>query len=180
MTMGRKNKKDIVADRRSVVAKLYLQGMWQTDIAAQVGVTQQQVSKDLVIIREKWKQSTISDYSAKVDEELAKINLLEQEYYDAWNRSKKEFVSKSTKRRKPADSKTYKISEKQKKVEERNGNPQYLQGVQWCIDQRCKILGIPAKLPTQPLEHSFDLSGLTMEQLQVLEAVKTKTDVAGS
>lgn len=172
MSLGRKNKQDAVDQRRSIVAKLFLQGMWQSDIAKHVNVTQQQVSKDIAVIRDTWRKSTIEDYNSKVDEELAKINLLEQEYYDAWNRSKDPFKARSIKGRQVGESSE--IVEKQERTEERNGDPRYLQGVQWCIEQRCKILGIPSKLPTQPVDHTFDLSNLSDEELALLAAIKHK------
>jgi predicted transcriptional regulator len=177
MKTGRKNTLDAVANRRATVARLFLQGMWQADIAKHVNVTQQQVSKDIQVIRALWSKSMVEDYNQKVDEELAKINLLEQEYHEAWSRSKEQFKSRSIKGRAIGEENPTQLVEKHERTEERVGDPRYLQGIQWCIEQRCKIMGIPDKAPKQEVVHSLDLTDLSDEQLRLLSEIKSKIDV---
>jgi transposase len=180
LARGRKNKDDAVAHRRAIVAKLFLQGMWQSDIAKHVNVTQQQVSSDIQFLRKQWRTTAIDDYKAKQDEELAKINLLEQEYYEAWNKSKTQFKARSIKGRELEGSEgqsAKQIIEKQERTEDRVGDPRYLQGIQWCIEQRCKILGIPNKAPDQEIKHSLDLSNLSAEELLLLSKIKNLSGV---
>lgn len=130
------------------VKNLYLRGMYQADIARQLGVTQQQVSYDLKIIQTRWAEKTAIDFDLEKQKELSRIDTVEREYWEAWERSKGEKVKARQetngrdKSGKPMVSKA--VSEKEQMI----GNPQFLQGVQWCITERCKLLGLvaPAKL----------------------------------
>lgn len=61
-----------------------------------------------------------------------------------------------------------------KRSEQRNGNLAYLSGVQWCIDRRCKILGLDAPIKAQINaqlsvgELEFDPEKMTTEELQAI------------
>jgi hypothetical protein len=74
--------------RREQVAVLYCQGRYQTEIARQLGVTQQQISLDLQILRQKWLASALRDFDAAKAQELQKLDVLEREAWEAWERSK--------------------------------------------------------------------------------------------
>ncbi len=124
------------------IARLYLRGITQAEIGEQIGVSQRQVSYDLAILRERWKQSSLIDFDAAKAEELAKIDALEAEYWQAWNESKREKKRQAAKKRGEQ-------TETSLTTEERNGDPRYLQGVQWCIEQRCKILEIGIKVKSE-------------------------------
>ena len=78
------NNKSIISERRKRIAELYLQGKWQTEIAKEVGVTQQQVSQDLAVLRRLWMQSSLVNVDKIKAKELAKIDRLESEYWKAW------------------------------------------------------------------------------------------------
>lgn len=121
-----------VQERRSRVAEMYLRGKMQTEIAAEFGVNVAQISRDLKAIRQEWLKSRVCDFDTLKTEELAKINALEVEYWQAWQQSRKfQFKRFSGKA----------IRVGVRRVV-RDGNPAFLQGVQWCISERCKILGI--------------------------------------
>lgn len=123
--------------RRHEVAILYLRGETQWDIATKIGVDQGQISRDLVAIRESWKQE---DKDARY-KELARIDVLEIEYLKAWERScrPKERKSAKTTTAGTADHKEATIV-----TEMRDGNPKFLDGIMRCIERRCAILGIDA------------------------------------
>ncbi len=61
-----------------------------------------------------------------------------------------------------------------KRSEQRNGNPAYLSGVQWCIDRRCKLLGLDAPIKAQINaqldvgELEFDPEKMSNEELQAI------------
>ena len=63
-------------------------------------------------------KSSVSDFNQRKAEELAKIDNVEREAWVAWTTSKGNQT--------PA------------------GDPRFLQNVQWCIQKRCKILGLDA------------------------------------
>ena len=100
----------------ATIAEMYCQRALQVDIAAKLGVSQQQISYDLRIIRKRWQKSAIRDFDMHRAEELAKIDNLEMEYWRAWKSGAPEDQRAS----------------------------QYLSGVMACIDRRCKLLGIDA------------------------------------
>ena len=126
------------------IARLYLQGQNQTSIAAVIGVTQQTVSADLKLIRKRWRESSLKDFDEAIAQEIAKIDLVEAEYWQQWDKSK---LPRHTR-------KTEKCSQgaKTTAIEEPGlCNPQYLNGVMNCIDRRCRLLGLDSELKYQDL-----------------------------
>jgi hypothetical protein len=94
---------------------MYLRGRRQTYIATKLGISQQQVSYDIKQLRRRWRESSVVNFNEAAQEQLARIDELERTYWIAWERS-------------TTDTKV--------------GNASFLEGVQWCVEQRCKILGI--------------------------------------
>jgi predicted transcriptional regulator len=118
------------------ITALYLRGTTQSDIGKELGVVQSQVSYDLKEIQKRWRESALVNINEVKQRELARIDELEIEYWQAWRRSIGE-VTKTVTSRNALRGDTASISK-----ETLNGNPAYLQGVQWCIEQRCKLFGI--------------------------------------
>lgn len=108
----------------------YLQGWTQRKIADALGVTQQQVSYDLQQIRAEWKERTALALDEHKTCELAKIDNMESGYWQQWQNS----IDTS---------------------EHKSGYVGYLDGVQWCIEQRCKILGLYAPTQTRNENSTF-------------------------
>jgi hypothetical protein len=130
----------LIDQRRERVAESYLRGRRQYEIAEAEGVVDSVITKDLQAIRKKWRESSVRDFDEHVSRELDKIDLLEREHWEAWERSKKEkTVSRTSKKtgKNPADEASI---EKQ----QRDGNPAFLEGVLKCIERRCKLLGLDA------------------------------------
>jgi hypothetical protein len=162
--------------RRQIVADRYLRGQTQFAIAQSLEVSQQTVSSDVVAIRKEWRKSALIDFDAKQDRELAKIDALEREYWDAWERSKTEKQHTRTRKR------TGKAAgdEAEVRKEPRDGNPKFLEGVRQCIYLRCRILGfIKEKIEDQPplgatvnVQQNFNLAVLTDEQLEQFERIR--------
>lgn len=128
------------SDRRNI-ARLYLQGRYQADIAEELGISQSTVSRDIEYLIAEWKKERVYDINEAKARELAKIDNLEVEYWEAWQRSKEEY---KIKRKKATSSPDGTRKEQEQRIEERVGTKAYLDGVQWCIEMRCKILGIEA------------------------------------
>ena len=126
-----------VLSRREQVARLYLQGNTQSEIAQQFGVSQMQISKDLAVIRSAWLQSAVRDFDAARAGELAKIDEVEREYWAAWKRSQEDkeiiFEEHGVKGKRSGS-----------RTEGQSGNPAFLAGVLTCIERRCAILGLDA------------------------------------
>lgn len=125
-----------------VIADLYLRGFTQYGISqelpkvtnAKYTVTTAIINRDLKIIRGRWKESSLISWSEKKDEELAKIDKIEFEAVQAWEKSKKPFKSI---RQSTGDKST-----EEKKIIERDGNPRFLEVWIKCSERRCKLLGL--------------------------------------
>lgn len=124
-----------------ITAGMYLRGMTQAAIGKRIGVSQRQISSDLKLLQKRWQQSALVDIDAVKGKELAKIDALERTYWQAWRKSQKESQRTSTsKKGMGEDGEIVARVDKESQV----GDPRYLQGVQWCIERRCKIVGIDA------------------------------------
>jgi hypothetical protein len=142
----------ILARRRARVAELFLAGRTQYEIAEEVKVTQTTVSRDLSAIREDWMARASSDFAERRAEELAKIDRLELEYLDGWQRSKQIREKTHTRKKSRPSGRTTvngaPIMEESLEAgvakEQDVGDPRYLEGVRWCISERCRIIGLYA------------------------------------
>ena len=140
MSGKRRSQSQLIRDRRRI-ADLYLQGWIQVDIAEKLGLGQATVSRDISALHKLWMESSLFDINEAKSQELAKIDRLEREYWDAWERSC-ENAETMVQRGVEADGKQRK--EATKTVKGQTGDPRFLAGIQWCIERRCKILGIDA------------------------------------
>ena len=151
----RRSASQLARDRHRI-AKMYLEGHIQADIAQEVGVSQSTVSNDLKALQKLWMKSALVDIDKVRAKELAKVDRLEWEYWTAWHRSCE-------------DAETFTEKDKiegKETIHQRKGqagDPRFLEGVQWCIDRRCKILGVDA-----PEKLSMDVDGKGTLTIQLL------------
>lgn len=143
--MGRKRKRDEVDADRQIVISLYFKGYTFRDIAArcseQTGryVSHVTVRADIKHILEEFKEERNDMIEHNLTVELERINLLETEYWQGWEKSKSDRKKKSVKKRDSGNGGFVEYSD----TEMINmGDPRYLAGVQWCVEMRCKLLGI--------------------------------------
>jgi hypothetical protein len=140
-----------ILERRGRVASLYLRGISQWEIGRQLGVTQQCIAKDVRALEKEWLASAVVDIDAAKAKELARIDRLERVAWRAWRRSCQRKEKASTRLEKKLDDQAQQgktVSSKQTEV--RDGNPEYLKRVEWCISKRCELLKLN---PPQRLEH---------------------------
>src|SRR5262245_11776437 len=167
MSKGRKGRtSDQIRRDRVEVARLYLGGWTPAEIGQQLGLSRQQIGYDLEAVRQEWLRSSLVDFNAKKTEELAKIDRLEREYWAAWEASKKERQTSITEQTTDAEGERLKAGIR--KVEQ-TGDPRYLAGVERCIEQRAKILGLHAPTETR-------LTGKDGGPLQAVAATVEMTD----
>lgn len=140
---GVNQKKVEIAERRRQVAALYLAGKVQTEIAVELGVDQATISRDLKALQKQWAEQAVRDLDEAKAEQLAKIDRLEQEYWDAWQQSRGEQTATSKKLVRDGEKEK---AEASTRIAVQPGDPRFLGGVQWCIEQRCKILGVNAPI----------------------------------
>jgi hypothetical protein len=165
----------IERDRR-VISQMYLQGSLQIEIADQLGLSVATVSNDLRKLQQFWWEASLQAIDEIKSRELAKIDILELEYWNAWKRSQLNTEQSTTEDLGSMEFKdllTGEITERKrvktiKKSEGQSGNPSFLEGVLKCINKRCEILGIDS--PNKNINFNFDLSKLSIEQLDRLSA----------
>lgn len=155
----RRSKSQLDRDRRQI-ASLYLRGWLQVDIAEKLGISQQTVSLDLKALHREWQRSAIADIDKAKARELAKIDNLEREYWVAWRRSRKDAETITEKNRGEAEDGKLIDPQRMFRRKGQAGDPRFLQGIQWCIERRCKILGIDA-----PDRHDITSGGVTLGRL---------------
>lgn len=130
----RRTKTQLERDRRRI-SDMYLRGMLQSEIAAELGLSQATISTDLKALQGEWLQSALLDFNEIKARELARIDKLEREYWTAWERSLED--AETIREENGAGGiKDVRITKGQ------SGNPTFLSGIQWCIEQRLKIFGI--------------------------------------
>lgn len=128
----------------------------QGEIARSFDVSQQQISQDLKAIRAAWLASAVRDFDAAKAHELAKIDEVERQAWQAWARSQEdkevEFDESGPKGHRSGSRREGQV-----------GAPAFLELVLKCIDKRCQILGLDA-----PKRFKIDWDNLDDEQLDRL------------
>lgn len=177
---------ELERDRRNI-GRLYLQGRLQAEIGDELGIDQSTVSRDLKALQDEWRRERVMDINEAKQKELAKIDVLELTYWEAWERSKENAETETTKMQGAAVAGAQPTHvEKQKRVEGQVGDPRFLQGVERCIERRCKILGIDAPQAltvgnpdgsniTQPL----DAETVAMKVASLMELARQRKENGG-
>jgi transposase-like protein len=147
---------DQILHHRQIIAERYLRGDYQSAIARDLGISQQQVSYDLKAIRAQWLASSVRDFDAAKAQELARVDEVERAAWAGWTRSQKdkeiEFEEEGPKGSRSGNRK-----------EGQSGNPAFLQVILSCISKRCEILGLDA-----PKRFVINWDELTPEQEEQL------------
>jgi hypothetical protein len=136
-----------VQQRRTKVARLYLQQRTQAEISGAVGVSQGTVCRDLKAIQAEWQQQRLDDFAHAKLRELARIDQLEREYWEAWERSCRDREQTLQEKTSAPTGDRLKAGTRS---EGRDGNPEFLRGVERCIELRCKITGSFAAVKIAP------------------------------
>jgi hypothetical protein len=154
-----------IESRRCRVAELFLRGIKrQGELAERLGVDRSTVSRDLKVLNARWKEAGVRDLDAAKGRELDRIDLLEREAWEAWERSKSGQETTTTEQTTTPQGERSKAAFRK---EEQHGDPRYLDHVEWWIEQRCRILGLhaPQKIaPTDPTGNKPYEPSLTDDQ----------------
>jgi hypothetical protein len=134
-----------------VISEWYLRGWNQMRITEELEklrgykISRSQVAHDIVKIQQQWMQNSIHNVHAAKMKECAKLDVLEREYWAAWEKSKGK--RKVITQKKVVDV----VTETTLRVEDMAGNPSYLAGVLTCVERRCALLGLDKPIK---VEHS--------------------------
>ena len=161
-----------VIARRCDVARRYILGETQREIAQVHGVSQGQIHLDLVALREFWLASALQDFGTHVAEELARIDQVEQEAWRGWFRSAEPREVTLTEQAEGGDrvirGEAHPLSPKRKasvRREGQAGDSSFLALVLTCVERRCALLGLDA-----PQRFLIDWEHLSDRQLERLAA----------
>lgn len=123
------------------LAELYVRGWTQARMGQELGVSQAQISHDLKELHRRWRENTTLDLDDYKQKELAKLDELEREYWQAWERSQS---AQETKRQRKKTGEGWNESLQEMVSRAQCGDAQYLAGVLKCIEKRSKLLGLDA------------------------------------
>jgi hypothetical protein len=113
-------------------------------------LSRQQIWRDLKAIHDEWRREYTTTYDEAIRNELAKIDELERTYWIAWDESKKkkEMIRATriadTVNAGGTEKPSYSRTKTEKREEQRDGDIRFLEGVERCIEKRCKLLGLNA------------------------------------
>jgi len=160
-----------------IEAELYLKGWYQYQIADYISerreydISQGQISHDLRYLRERWLDSALVAIDRRQAEELARINQLERQYWEAWENSLQDHERDRVEEGAQGSRTLH-------ETRTTDGNPRYLEGIQWCIERRIEMFGLnaPKKLDVRRANLNVDLNLETMsaDELEELERILSK------
>jgi len=163
---SQRTKLEIVRDM-SIVSSLYFQGYkakeiireWKIRTGAKYKLSEGGIYHIISTAQSIWQKKTFKNINELKAKELAKLDALESEYWRAWHKSllKSKQTTKKSERGVlptgnmivdengnlvPEERTVFIETELQEREIERDGNPEFLRGVERCIEQRSKILGL--------------------------------------
>jgi hypothetical protein len=162
-----------LVSRRKQVAQLYVQGYTQMKIAERLEVSQATVSGDLKLIQQQWRADAVRDFDLCREHELQKLALIEQEAWQAWERSQKPQQS--------ADLAGDDASRPTKKrIRNQYGDPRFLALVNQCIATRRALLGLDlVPVPAEAGQH-VNLEERRSRIVALVASLEQRTVVGGS
>lgn len=153
---------------KKLTAELYLKCYPQTEIARRLGISQTVVSGYIVEMKEEWKNDARRDFAQIIERELAKLDLLELEYWESWEKSKKEQQIIEERERRNSESGNEVVEHKTTKKRS-PGAKSYLDGVQWCIERRAKYLGLDAPVRSANLNINAKMSWKSFIEADIVD-----------
>lgn len=136
--LGRTHKKKLSDQMR--VGRLYLRGYGVDEIASLTGLGERMVQSEITALRKGWTQRVQLDVQTATFQELDRIAALERDAHDGWMRSLGQ-VNVETKQATTASSGQVNRATV-RNAGNRDGNPVFLARMAWCVEQRCKLLGL--------------------------------------
>lgn len=154
--MGKRTKGQRLKDSERI-ADLYRQGYTIRQIAKTLNsenqeedpsysISFQTAFNDVKKIIKEWEENRLSFIDNRITVELEKINRLERQYNTAWEQSQRDEQKRRIKSKGGSgENAEEEIQERQLEVKETPGDKRWLEGIQWCIEMRLKLLGIERK-----------------------------------
>jgi len=108
-------------------------------MAVRVGLTRRTVQAELVAIRDDWKGRTQTDFESAIAQQLDRVDLVEKYAFEGWERS---LTRKTVETKQAVRTVNGQVDRATLRAETGNGDPAFLARMSWCIEQRCRILGL--------------------------------------
>ena len=108
-------------------------------MAVRVGLTRRTVQAELVAIRDDWKGRTQIDFESAIAQQLDRVDLVEKYAFEGWERS---LTRKTVETKQAVRTVNGQVDRVTLRAETGNGDPAFLARMSWCIEQRCRILGL--------------------------------------
>lgn len=168
---------------RSIIAGLIIEGKKIHEIRDHINdlrdydLSMTSIYKDMKLVQKQWVEEYLSDINTAKAKELARIDRIEKEAWRAWDESKRD-IKKTEKERIENEQigKNEQPFHKHRKVRakttqtERDADKEFMKIVQWCVETRCKILGINAP-------QRYDISWRKQAQAAGVDPDKVKQDL---
>lgn len=159
---------------RAVIAQMYLEGKTQADMADQLGLTRGTVRKDIKAIQKQWVESSLISFESAKAQQLARIDHLEHTYWQAYQDSFSEDVSTTQYLEREESDAMGAARAARAVVHKRPGKASYaaLAGVQWCITERNRILGLYSAVKFEAEIRAQYMASSDIFLDQVMDAVR--------
>lgn len=168
---GDRRSDDIVNERTSRVAAMYLRGKTMASIAKKEGVSFETVRRDLRRARKQWRESQVATYEEHLDVQLAKLDEVEAAAWIGWERSLRDELTTGTE-----DGETPKGPISKTKVSRRNqsGNASFLKIIADAVRQRSELLGLTDPDARNSLnDENFAVVSVVVESRQEAEEMQS-------
>jgi hypothetical protein len=133
------------------------------------------VNKAIAKAVDEWKESKQDWIDNHKAIELEKINRLEMTAWDAWERSTRVEIVKKDRKVKGKDGGKLATAMTENTTRPNSGDPRFLQTIQWCTEQRCKILGIEVPQPSVAIQVNNNNSGTGSQSTTINRRIVFKT-----
>ena len=157
---SRKRTREQITHDRLQISELYLNGYTQAEIGEKLAINQSTVSRDLKVLRGQWLESSLRNFDAMLAEQLAKVDQQERDYH------------KTTAQARAWAQGLAKAAQLDKAAAAMISGVRAMQGVDSCIDRRCRILGLDAPARTEISGAIFDIAGWQQARQQRIDEIQ--------
>lgn len=145
----RKRSKQQIIDDRAKIADMFLKSYSHRQITEQLNaqnpysLSAQQILRDIHVIISDWKTSTSALIDERMEQDLMKLEKIENEAWEAWDRSRGKKITKTA-------TESDGVKTKQIKEEQLIGEPKFLDLIRQVLQDRANLLGYmaPKKVDT--------------------------------
>ena len=163
------------ASDQSKLAEMYLHGFSTADMAMRLGLTRRTVQAELSAIRKDWRTRTHLDFQSALFQQLDRIDLIEKYAFDGWERS---LAQVSVETRQATAASSGQVTRATVRTGSGVGDRGFLAQMAWCVEQRCKILGLEKPVAVEvrgtfvEIALGIDWAALTLQRPSLTEELE--------